>query len=380
MLAALALAATLASTPQTPPVAASLRTALDQLGSFDFDTRTEAARVVRRARAGDVVPLLTEAALHHADEYVRFRAFVLLTAIDDRAAEAVAASVLGDPNDRVRMVAYQWFEHHPRPDVVPKLLAALETEQSEFVRPALTRALAAVSTDARVERVLLPLVLRGEDIFRGAVIEALGAYGRRAALADITQVAQLDGPLQDDAITALGRIGDPSSRQTLAALQQSAPRELQPTVSAALCLLTIDCDARMAYLRSTLAFAVATPGYQPLLRGAVHALAVLAIAGRADAMAALIDAAVSSPDTARAPIALGIGTVALRNADVLFGDLEGRADPRPAIGVLRDAFDELSEDFEEERFGLAVRTTLGSAPAGSASRRLADVLTTELEY
>ena len=136
------------------------------------------------------------------------------------------------------MVAYQWFEHHPRPDVVPKLLAALETEQSEFVRPALTRALAAVSTDARVERVLLPLVLRGEDIFRGAVIEALGAYGRRAALADITQVAQLDGPLQDDAITALGRIGDPSSRQTLAALQQSAPRELQPTMSAALCLLT----------------------------------------------------------------------------------------------------------------------------------------------
>src|SRR5689334_1556297 len=186
-----------APAPQAPE-AAAIRTAVVQLGSFDFPTRTNAARVVRRAPAAVSVPILQDAVQGSTDEYVQFRAFVLLTSVDPQAAAATAARVLSDRNDRVRAVAYQWFEHHPQPDVLPKLLAALSTEQSEFTRPSLTRALAAAGADPRVRDALIPLVTRGEDIYRGAVIEALGDYDGRYALAPITSVAELDGPLQDD--------------------------------------------------------------------------------------------------------------------------------------------------------------------------------------
>ena len=51
---------------------------------------------------------------------------------------------LTSPNDRLRTVAYSFFEHNPDPSMVTqRLLAALDKEQAEFVRPALVRALAA---------------------------------------------------------------------------------------------------------------------------------------------------------------------------------------------------------------------------------------------
>ncbi|HWB29936.1 MAG TPA: HEAT repeat domain-containing protein [Vicinamibacterales bacterium] len=371
-----------AAPAQQPADAAAIRTAISQLGSFDFATRTNAARVVRRAPAAIAVPALREAVTRtDRDEYVRFKAFVLLSQIDPAVTAQIAQQVLPDRNDRVRTVAYQWFEHHPDPAVVPALVRALATEQSEFVRPALTRALAAAGTGASVRDALAPLVMRGQDLFRGAVIEALGDYGGRYALADITAVAQLDGPLQDDAVTALGRLGDASSRAVLAKLQDSAPRELQPTISAALCLQGVDCDARLAYLKSTLEYASANPSYQPLLRGVVHALAVLAVSGREPALAMLFDAGVTSKDPARAAITLGVGFVALRNADVVLKVMAQRADSQSTVALVGDAFDMLSsEDFEEERFGADVRRALASAPAGAPERRVAEALIKELEY
>ncbi|MEO8482087.1 MAG: HEAT repeat domain-containing protein [Acidobacteriota bacterium] len=359
--------------------ATAVRTAVVQLGSFDFPTRTNAARVVRRAPAALTVPILQNAVQNSTDEYVQFRALVLLTSIDGQAAATTAAQALSTRNDRVRAVAYQWFEHHPQPDVLPKLLAALSSEQSEFTRPSLTRALAASGADPRVREALTPLVTRGEDIYRGAVIEALGDYEGGYALAPITAVAELDGPLQDDAITALGRIGDASSRALLARLQERVAREMQPTVSAALCLQGIDCDARLAYLTSTLDFAASNPGYEALLRGAVHGLAVLASSGNEKAMAALFDIGVRVKESARGPIALGVGLVALRRAEVVMTVLAARPDAAPALELLRDAFDMLSEDFEEERFAFEVRKML-AAPAGDARRRLAERVLTELEY
>ena len=65
--------------------------------------------------------------------------------------------------------------------MLPALLKALEREESEFVRPALVRALAAQGSDPRVRETLLVEVGRGQDFFRSAVIEALGDY--RAAYA-----------------------------------------------------------------------------------------------------------------------------------------------------------------------------------------------------
>src|SRR5215203_3608654 len=66
---------------QTPSVAtaAEVQAAIDKLGSFEFPTRTEAARVVRRAPAEIAVRLLAAAARSHADEYVRYRALTLLS-------------------------------------------------------------------------------------------------------------------------------------------------------------------------------------------------------------------------------------------------------------------------------------------------------------
>ena len=49
-------------------------------------------------------------------------------------------------------------------------------------------------------------------------------------------VARLDGPLQDDAVLAIGRIGDKRGLLVLADLQR-APRNLQPSIAAAICLL-----------------------------------------------------------------------------------------------------------------------------------------------
>jgi hypothetical protein len=323
---------------------------------------------------------LTRAVRSHQDEYVRYRALVLLAGFGRPATTSLMRGLMTDRNDRIRTVVFGWFEHHPDEVVVPALIDALARERSEFVRPALTRALAAHGHDSRARDVLAPLVLRGEDFFRGAVIEALGDFRAAYALPNIVAVAELDGPLQDDAITALGKIGDPSLRPTLASLQREAPRELQPTLSASLCLLGFDCETHEAFVDDSLAFAAATEGYQPLLRGAVHAQGMLAARGRADALEALLDQGVSAGDAARAPIALGFGLVAFRNPGLVLRVLESRADREAIVGLLLDAFDMLNEDFEEERFYVEVRRAYWDAPPGSAARRVAEMLIAMLEF
>ena len=372
VLAAAALAA------QSGPATTADTAAIDQLGSFDYDVRTAAARAIRRSPPERIVPALLTAVREHRDEYARYRALVLLAGFAD-AVTAIAVgpttqimrAMLADRNDRLRTVAYQWFEYHPDPAVLPALIAALDKERSEFLRPALTRAIVAHGDQPSARETVLPLVLRGDDFFRGAVISALGDYRARYALKPLTDVALLDGPLQDDAITALGRIGDASVKGTLATLQKTAARDVQPTISAAFCLIGIDCDARTAYVTETLQFAASNDGHQPLLRGVVHAAAVLAIAGRDEALRVLVEQGLRSQDPARAAIALGVGTVAVRQPLRLLRFLETQPDAKPAILLLREAFDMLSEDFDEERFYVEIRRAHWDAPADSPRRRTA---------
>jgi hypothetical protein len=248
------------------------------------------------------------------------------------------------------------------------------------VRPALTRSIAAHTGDPRVREALQPLVLRGDDYFRGAVIEALGDYDGKFALADITSVAKLDGPLQDDAIAALAKLGDKSTIPALLELQKTAPREVQPTIAASLCLLGTGCPVAEDYLKKTLAFAATTEGYASLLRGAVHAYGLLAVRGRPTALAALFDAGVSAREAARGPLALGVGQVALRQPTTIIAALESRADLAGAIELLRDAFDMLNEDYEEERFFVEVRKMYWASPTGSARRTIAEALMDKLEF
>ena len=267
---------------------AQLTAAINKLGDLDYDTRTAASRTVRRTSPTQAVPALLAAVSEHADGYVRYRALVLLTGFNDPRTRDAMRESLTSPNDRLRTVAYSFFEHNPDKAMVPVLLAALAKEQAEFVRPALVRALAAHGSDPMVQKTLIAEVARGEDFFRSAVIEALGDYKAAYAYDAITAVAKLDGPLQDDAAIALGKIGDKRALETLSALQSSAPRQRQPSLAAGICLLDVNCASHEGYLIETLKFADQNPGYQELLRGAATGLGALAINGRASAAQALL--------------------------------------------------------------------------------------------
>ena len=259
--------------------AVQLKGAIDNLGKFEAPTRTAAARTVRRAAPAQAVPALMEAAKEHADGYVRFRALVLLSGFNDPRARDVMLAALDDPNDRLRAVAYSYFEHNPEPGMAARLLKALNKEESEFVRPALTRALAAYGTDPAVRTAMSGLVMRGQDLFRSAVIEALGDYHAAYAVAPLMDVAKLDGPLQEDAVLGLGKIGDKRALEVLAALQKTAPRVRQPAIATGICLLGINCASHQKFVVDTLVFAMKNPGFQDLLRAAARALGTLAAAG-----------------------------------------------------------------------------------------------------
>src|SRR5476649_2884065 len=164
--------------PQTVSPA-QLQAAIAKLGDLDYATRTTASRTVRRTASAQAVPALLQAVSEQADGYVRYRALVLLTGFNDlRTFDAMRES-LASPNDRLRTVAYSFFEHNPDPAMVPQFMSALDKEAAEFVRPALVRALASAAKGAAApagivaaRQALVREVARGEDFFRSAVIEA----------------------------------------------------------------------------------------------------------------------------------------------------------------------------------------------------------------
>jgi HEAT repeat protein len=365
---------------ETPLTPEQLKTAIDHLGTVDYAVRTAAARTIRRAPVATVVPALIEAIGNHADGYVRYRALVLLSGLNDSRTHDVMVQSWSAKNDRLRAVGYAYFEHNQDPLLVPRMLDALATEASETVRPSLTRTLAAYSTDVRVREALSGLVIKGQDYFRSAVIEAIGDYKGAYALPSLVQVAKLDGPLQDDAVLAIGKIGDKKSVDLLAGLQRTAPKAVQPSIAAAICLLGINCSSHQGYLEESLKFSMETDGFRDLLRASTAGLAALAAGGNTDALSQLIDYGGPSRDPARAAIALGIGTIALRNTPFFLKALQARPDPKPAIVLLGEAFDMLEEDLEEERFYVTVRRGYWAAPENSPARKLAETLIQTLDF
>lgn len=365
---------------ETPVTADQLSSAIDKLGTVDYAVRSAAARTVRRAPAAVAVPALLKAVGGHADGYVRFRSLILASGFNDPRTRDVMAGAIAASNDRLRAVAYAYFEHNPDPAILPRLLEALAREESEFVRPALTRTLAAYGSDPRVRETMTGLVMKGQDFFRSVVIEALGDYKGAYALPALTEVAKLDGPLQDDAVLATGKIGDKRSLETLAALQRTAPRTVQPSIAAAICLLGVNCASHQGYLVQSLRFGVETLGFQDLLRASASGLSALAIAGDAESAKTLVETGVASSDPARAAIALAVGAVALRNTPLVLKVLEAQKDPKPAIRLIGEAFDMLEEDLEEERFFATVRRGYWAAAEKSPARRIAEALIQTLEF
>jgi HEAT repeat protein len=358
----------------------AIQAAIDELGSLEFLIRMNAARTLRRAPADAVAPALIRAVESHKDQFVRFRALVLLTAFEDARTAGLMRDMAPNPNDRVRTVVYMYFEHHPAAAMIAPLLQALEREESEFVRPSLIRALAAQAGDPRVRDTLLVEVGRGQDFFRSGVIEALGDYRAPYAVEPLIGIARRSGPLQVDAVIALGKLKDQRAMETLASLQRSAPRETQPSIAAAICLLGVNCETHVPYLIETLRFADRNPGHQELLRNTVTGLVALANAGNAMALGALIDVGIAAVDPPRAPMALGVATIAIRNTPLMLSTLESYKDAEPAINLIAEGFDMLEEDYEEERFFANVRRGYWTAAEGSATRRIGQLLIEKLQF
>jgi hypothetical protein len=362
--------------PAPKPLAASI----GELGNLDYAARTAASAAIRRAPAEQAVPALLEAVTSHGDGYVRFRALVILAGIGDPRTRDVMIPAIDDANDRLREVAYAWLEANPEPPLAPKLIAKLETEVSEFVRPALVRALASLGADAAVRAALLKDVGRGENHFRSAVIEALGRHKAVWAVPAIAAVAALDGPLQDDAVLALARINDAKGLAVVVDQQGKAPKIRQPAIAAAICLLGRNCDSHERFIAETLTFTTKNMGHQELARSSADALGVLAGSGRAPAWDALIAIGEPSVDPVRAPIALALAGAAVADPPGLLGALERAPDPKAALLLLRDGFDMLSEDFAEERFYARIRALYWQAADGSPARARIQRVMTTLEF
>ena len=366
-----------------------INSVISSLGNFDFLVRADASRVLRRMDAASAVPALVWAAQFHEDSYVQFRAAVLVSGFGGASAREFFEVALDSPNDRVRTAAYDYFEHEPDAGLAPTLLTALDFETSEFVRPALVRSLAAHDDDALVRERLLKDIDRGEGYFRGAVIEARGDYRALYALDRLLEIASEEGPLRDDALLALGKIGDRRALQVVAKAQREAvvdsgnPRML-PIVSAAACLLDTDYENQIQYVVEALRYSLnADSDDLSLLRAASTAAAAVSMAGRKGsdtALRALIDVGVEAADPVRAPIALAVGTVALRTPLTMISALANRSDLRSSLLLVRDAFDMLNEDMAEERFYVLMRANFWDETENPVTRSVAEAAVEILEF
>jgi hypothetical protein len=357
---------------------ADLQTAIGQLGAFDYGTRMNAARIVRRVAAAAAVPALVDAARSHQDQFVRYRALVLLTGFNDRGTADVMRSLIGDRNDRVREVAYRWYAARPDPAMADTLLAALQSEQAEFVRPALVTALAALGSNPQVQRTLIAEAGRGLDFFRIAVIEALGE--RRAAYAAdaILEVARIDGPLQDDALLALARIGDQRVLGVIAP-GSAAPADTAASLYVARCLLGQDCPGQVKALLEFASGARATP---QVVRAALTGVGAIAAKPDVDATNAILAFARGASAGLRAEAAVAFSGVALRVPAHVLAWFDAAPDEAraEAIEMLRTGFERLEEDFAEEQFFAAARAAYWAAGENSPTRERLATLIDKLEF
>jgi HEAT repeat protein len=381
-LTALGAAIVLALATATGAQPIDVKAQIGQLAALDYPVRMNAALALRRVPAAEVVPALTEAIRSHPDQFVRYRALVLLTSFNDRGTGELIRSLLTDKNDRLREVAYKWLEQHPDPAMRFALLSALQTEQAEFVRPALVGALAALGDDPDVRRALIGEVTRGLDFFRSAVIDELGHHRAAYAVEAIGGVALNDGPLQADAILALGRIGGDAAKAALAAVT-AAPPDVRLAMRAAQCLVGGDQDGANCdgHLKALIDAATASTASPATVRAALHAAAAMAVDGRTAPLTALSGLA-SRPAGVRNVAAAALAAAAVRRPDPAIAWLRGLQDTEraTAIALLKDGFASLDEDFAEEQFFAAARASYWSAAENSPARALSVTLIQELEF
>ena len=200
---------------------------------------------------------------------------------------------------------------------------------------------------------------RGEDFFRSAVIEALGDYKAAYAFDAVMAIAKLDGPLLDDAALALGKIGDqpgardagrPAAHRAAGLRSRSSPRRSACSASTA-------SRTRVTSSRRS-KFSDQNIGFQELLRGAASGLGALGVCGRERRVDALFDVGIPSRDPTRAPVALALATIALRNTPLMLAMLKAAPARATRSRCSREGFDMLEEDLDKERFFALVRRDL----------------------
>ena len=360
-----------ASAPQP-----DLKQNIANLSSLDFPVRMQAARLIRRTPEAQAVPALVEAARRHSDEFVRYRALVLLTGFNDRGTRDLMRELIRERNDRVREVAYKWLERNPDPQLTTQLLTSLQTEESEFVRPALVGALAALGSDPTVQQALIKEIPRGLDFFRSAVIDALGRHRAVYAVDGIVATSRLEGPLQDDALLALGRIGGTRAAAPLKEFTGGTTEATQ-MLWAVRCLLGESCAEHV----TALVVAASSDESRPRERqGAIDALEALAQGRDEAALAGLIR--LEKQSELRERIAVAVASVALRQPDWIVERIQAveEAARESVITMIKDGFDSLEEDYDEEQFFAALRAGYWRAADGSAGRSLAATLIQRLEF
>jgi hypothetical protein len=133
-------------------------------------------------------------------------------------------------------------------------------------------------------------------------------------------------------------------------------------------------------LIETLKFSDKNIGFQELMRGAASGLGALGVAGHAEAVDALFEVGIPSQDPARAPIALALGTIALRNTPLMLSVLAKTQDRAHAIELVGEGFDMLEEDLDKERVFALVRRTYWQAAEGSPERQLMQTLIQKLDF
>jgi hypothetical protein len=211
------------------------------------------------------------------------------------------------------------------------------------------------------------------------VIEALGRRRAAYALDGIAPVAKLQGPLQDGAVIAVGRIGGQRALATLTTLAaEPTTPALALTLRASRCMAGDPCDPAIEAITA----AVASPSVSAaVLRAGMSGLTAIAATGNQAATAALVTLA-SRGGVVRDQAAIGLGTVAVMDPDYTIAWLDRAAQKtrETAIALLKDGFDDLEEDFGEEQFFAAARATYWKAADGSDTRSLASLLIQRLEF
>ena len=89
---------------------------------------------------------------------------------------------------------------------------------------------------------------------------------------------------------------------------------------------------------------------------------------------------IPSRDPTRAPVALAVATIALRNTPLMTGVLDRAPRRDEAVTLLAEGFDMLEEDLDKERFFAFARRTYWASDEGSPARDLMQTLIGKLDF